>query len=226
MKTARKAILLVLCAIALVVSAVMGTLAYFTDSKAVTNTFTVGKVYIELDEFDIDNDENKADNTTVNNETRDKANEYHLLPGQSYKKDPTVHVEADSENAWLFVEVLNEIKLVEAETVAGGYTSIEDQIKNNGWTLLEGAGKGASKVYYQAHAKADTVKDYVVFSNFKIDGNKAVPNGKGDGTNTFNITDFGKAKVNVTAYAIQEAGFENNPTGAWTALQGQLAANS
>ena len=221
MKTARKAILLVLCAILLVVSAVMGTLAYLTDTEAVTNTFTVGKVYIELDEKDIDG--SKTDTTT---EGRDKANEYHLIPGQSYDKDPTVHVEADSENAWLFVEVLNEIKLVEAETVAGGYTSIEDQIKNNGWTLLEGAGEGASKVYYKAHAKANTVKDYVVFSNFKIDGNKAVPNGKGDGTNTFNITDFGKAKVNVTAYAIQEAGFENNPTGAWTALTNQLAANS
>jgi len=38
MKTARKAILLVLCAILLVVSAVTGTLAYLTDTEAVTNT--------------------------------------------------------------------------------------------------------------------------------------------------------------------------------------------
>ena len=54
MKTARKAILLVLCVILLVVASVMGTLAYLTDTEAVTNTFTVGKVGITLDETDVD----------------------------------------------------------------------------------------------------------------------------------------------------------------------------
>ena len=44
MKSNRKALLLTLCALLLVVTSVFGTLAYLTDSEAVKNTFTVGKI--------------------------------------------------------------------------------------------------------------------------------------------------------------------------------------
>ena len=51
MKTKRKALLLSLCAVLLVVASVMGTMAYLTSTSAtVTNTFTVGNVGITLDE--------------------------------------------------------------------------------------------------------------------------------------------------------------------------------
>lgn len=210
-----KMMLLLLCAAALVAAGIFGTLAYFTDSDAVTNTFTVGQVRISLDEAKVN-----ADGTKIENADRVQNNEYHLIPGSLYEKDPTVHVEANSEDAWLFVEVLNEIKIVEAEN-ADDYICIEEQITKNGWTKLESASHNPVNVYYQAHAKDTAIKDYVVFANFKIDGNKAVSDGKGDKTNTFNITDFGKAVVTVKAYAIQMAGFEGNVSGAWTALQSQ-----
>lgn len=211
-----KMVFLLLCTVALVAAGIFGTLAYFTDSDAVTNTFTVGQVRISLDEAKVN-----ADGTKIENAARVQNNEYHLIPGSLYEKDPTVHVEASSEDAWLFVEVLNEIKIVEAEA-ADGYTCIEDQIKANGWAKLESASHNPANVYYKAHAKDTATKDYVVFENFKIDGNKAVSGGQGNGTNTFNITDFGKAVVTVKAYAIQKAGFENDVDGAWTALQSQL----
>ena len=84
MKTARKALMLILCAALLVSATVMGTLAYLTSKDTVTNTFSVGKVAITLDELDVDN-------STEGENDRDKANAYHLLPGETYDKDPTVH---------------------------------------------------------------------------------------------------------------------------------------
>ena len=90
----KKALLMVLCAVALVVSTVFGTLAYLTDDDAVTNTFTVGKGDIKLDEADVDN-------STEGEDDRDQANKYHLLPGHEYDKDPTVTVLADSEESYV-----------------------------------------------------------------------------------------------------------------------------
>ena len=51
MKNLKKALVLLLCAILLVVGSVMGTLAYLTSQDQVTNTFTVGNVEIDLSIF-------------------------------------------------------------------------------------------------------------------------------------------------------------------------------
>ena len=53
MKTARKVLMIALCAVLLVSISVMGTMAYLTSQDTVTNTFTVGKVAINLDEADV-----------------------------------------------------------------------------------------------------------------------------------------------------------------------------
>ena len=95
MKIKRKALLLTLCAVLLVAATAFGTLAYLTDSEAVKNTFTVGSVGLSLDEADV-----KPDGTLDTND-RVKANEYHLLPGHTYIKDPTVTVDAKSEDAYV-----------------------------------------------------------------------------------------------------------------------------
>ena len=54
MKTAKKAMLLTVCALVLVAATVMGTLAYLTSTDEVKNTFTVGKVAITMDEAKVD----------------------------------------------------------------------------------------------------------------------------------------------------------------------------
>lgn len=73
-----------------------GTLAYFTDEDDATNTFTVGKVDIILDETDTD-----GSNTDPTTEGRDRANDYHLLPGEVHTKDPRVTVKANSEESYV-----------------------------------------------------------------------------------------------------------------------------
>lgn len=97
MKTKSKALLLTLCAVLLVAASVLGTMAYLTDSDKVENTFTVGKVDISLDETDVDD--------STPNKDRDQANSYKLMPGHSYVKDPTIHVDASSEDCFIRAKV-------------------------------------------------------------------------------------------------------------------------
>lgn len=101
MQKRSKALLLVMCAIVLVVGSVFGTIAYLTDAEAVTNTFSVGSVGLKLDEAKVD-EMGKPDGTTRwQPTTEDPAQEYHLLPGHSYTKDPTVTVDAGSEESYI-----------------------------------------------------------------------------------------------------------------------------
>lgn len=196
MKSGKKALLLALCAVLLVAATVMGTMAYLTATDTVTNTFTIGKVDIKLDEAKVDAD-GKA--LTGDAAARVKANEYHLMPGHSYTKDPTVHVTANSEDSYIFVKVENGISAFEAATSAeeGGYKTIADQIKANGWTALN----DVDGVYYKEYTKGTADVDLKVFENFKIADDA---NGK-DGWSDINAD---TTKVIVTAYAVQKDGFE------------------
>ena len=191
MRTKTKALVLALCAVLLVVTTVFVTMAFLTSEDSVQNTFTVGEVTISLDELDVDEDDLLTDNKEYTKDgittTRDKANEYKLIPGKTYKKDPTIHVGAKSEPCYLFVKVEN--GLVNAE--ADGNTTIAAQMTANGWTALD----GETNIYvYNQIVSKNT--DVVVFSSFTIDGETVVAN-------------FKDAKINVTAYAIQAEGFEN-----------------
>ena len=100
MKTKSKILLLTLCAVALVAASVLGTLAYLTSTDTVTNTFTVGKVQIKLDEA-----EANPDGSLVANADRVKANSYKLLPGHTYNKDPMVTVLKGSESSYVKMTV-------------------------------------------------------------------------------------------------------------------------
>ena len=100
MKTARKVLIIALCAVLLVSISVMGTMAYLTSKDSVTNTFTVGKVAIKLDEAKAN-----ADGTLVQGADRVDANSYKLLPGQTYNKDPMVTVLKDSEKSYIRMTV-------------------------------------------------------------------------------------------------------------------------
>lgn len=110
MKTTKKALLFTFCAVLLVVASVLGTMAYLTSSETVTNTFTVGKVNIKLDETEVKPDGSKKSGERV------QKNEYHLIPGHTYIKDPTVTVLEDSEKSYvrMIVNVKNIEQLKEA----------------------------------------------------------------------------------------------------------------
>ena len=72
----KKILALVLCVAMLAIAIVGGTLAYFTDEKAVENVFTVGNVSIEL--------------TEPNWDASGEAEAKDVYPGEPLAKDPTV----------------------------------------------------------------------------------------------------------------------------------------
>lgn len=203
----KKKILVACLCVALAVLTIAGTtLAYLTSQDEVTNTFTVGNVSIKLDEAAVDNLGNKImkdDNTPAD---RVKANGYKLIPGHTYTKDPTVHVDANSENSWIFVKVENGISVFEAATVAGGYTAIAGQITANGWTALG----GVENVYFKEYTTKTAQDDLAVFQNFQI-ADEANSN-----SNWINFN----GTVTVTAYAVQKDGF-NTAGEAWAATFGK-----
>jgi len=195
MKKGRKALLLAVCALLLVSASIMGTVAYLTDKDTVTNTFTVGAVDLSLDEADVD------EYGVIDGEERVQENEYKLIPGRTYVKDPTVRVNPNSESCWLFVKIENEIAAVEAAE-----NNIASQILANGWIGLD----GVDGVYYKSYDKnADPqVLNHLVFANFTVAGEKTAAD----------LDGLAGKKIDVTAYGIQLDGFEGNPAGAWEAV--------
>lgn len=189
MKSKKKVFVTVLCAAALVVASVLGTMAYLTLQDAVENTFTVGKVAITLDEAKVTD----AGDPVVGAD-RVKTNTYKLIPGHEYTKDPIVHVDADSENSWIFIKVENQLGDIEAEKL------IATQITDNGWTeLTDGSG-----IYYKEYVPGTTATDLNVFEKFKL-------------TDDADVSTYAGKTIKVFAYAIQKDGF-TTPEAAWTEL--------
>ncbi len=224
MKTRNKALLLSLCAVLLVATSVFGTMAYLTSEDSVTNTFTVGKVTFGDGDLEEGLDEAKVnlDGDTVNSEgekveiseaPRVDANTYKLVPGHTYTKDPTVHINNESEACYIFVKVENGISDIEVATEADEET-IEEQIVNYGWTELEGEG-----VYWKLWEspietegdKNPNTTDLTIFDSFTVSGD----------VEAMALETYADAEIVVTAYAIQADGFEDNASGAWAAVQGE-----
>lgn len=104
-----KKVLMMLLALVLVACvSIGGTLAFLTSADTVTNTFTIGKVAITLDEAKVD-----ANGEAIDPAERVQSNSYRLKAGKSYDKDPTVTVTAGSEDCYVrvFVTINNKEKL-------------------------------------------------------------------------------------------------------------------
>lgn len=138
----KKSILMAAIAVMLVaVLVVGGTLAYFTDTKSATNTFTMGNVKITLDETNV-NDPQGA---------RVTENTYNVYPGAVVTKDPVVH--NTGKNAAYIratVNVSNWMNLV-----AAYYPDFKETFPNDGYkaalNLLVGElGEGWSVVGVEA----------------------------------------------------------------------------
>ena len=223
----KKALLAALCAVLLVVGSVVGTMAYLTDTETVINTFTVGSVTFGdganekgLDEAlvneygdPINNDDEKTVVDLIN-APRVQGNDYKLVPGHTYVKDPTIHIKNDSENCYLYVKVENGISAIEAET-AGEYKCVADQLADNDWVALP----DVDNVYYQSWSPAndlaagDVTDDVVVFEEFAVAG--AVDNAT--------IEQNASETIVVTAYAVQADGFDSAAE-AWAATFGAPSA--
>lgn len=235
MRKAKRTLLAAACACALVVGAVAGTVAYLTATTGtVTNTFTVGNVGFDgaigdgIDEAKVDEYGQKLDKdgkvyTGAEGQTladRVTANSYKLVPGHEYVKDPTVHMAADSEDAYLFVKVDNGLEQttsdggttdIEAAAVAGGYQSIADQMTENGWVAVAGYdGVWCCCSENGTPAAVAGGANIPVFGEFKIADNA-------------DLSDYDGKTITVKAYAIQADGFSGKTAaqiwqaGGWTA---------
>ncbi len=139
----KKKIALLMAMVMLFAVTTAGTLAWLqAETDPVVNTFTVGNINITLDEADVD-DTDEDGNVTE----RDKANEYKMIPGQTYTKDPIVTVKADSEDCYLFV------KVIELNNTLPGTTDkvIEWTMLETGWTY-----DATNDVYHRNVALSDT----------------------------------------------------------------------
>ena len=131
MKMKMKMLVVLACAVVIVASSVMGTLAYLTDEAEAVNTFTIGKVAIKLDEAKVN-----PDGTPVAGADRVTANEYHLIPGGTY----TVQIGASSRDIRLeqVIEISGEEIAVPAWQFGSWYDAMNGQPSREEWEKLMG----------------------------------------------------------------------------------------
>lgn len=99
----KKKIIALCLVVALAVLAIGGaTLAYFTDTDAAKNAFTMGKVDIVLDEAPVDVSGKEIDGERVQHIDYTATN---MVPGYEFDKDPTIHVQKGSEDSYIFLDV-------------------------------------------------------------------------------------------------------------------------
>lgn len=222
MKNIKKILVFVMAMLLVMAISVGGTLAWLNaKTVTLTNTFVTGsKLAIKLDEAkvfekaDQDKDNKILDDwlgtANFSNPSRtEEGNEYKLVPGKKYDKDPKVTIEADSEDCFVFVQVVNTLATAGIEAPNTAETpNIEAQMLANDWVKVP----GETNVWYYnggdvvagnlGRVSAGTVLD--VFENFYIATNADVSTGK-----TY-------APVTIQAYAVQ-AETITTPLAAWEA---------
>ena len=177
-----KAVVLVLALSLLVGGAIGGTLAWLTDkTDEIKNVFTIGNINIELTETE---------------------QEYKMVPGTTIAKDPTVTVEADSENCYLFV------KLEKSDT----FDDFLTYDMADGWTELD----GEAGVYYREVESSDNALEFSVLAGDKVSVKANVTKAMMDG-----LTEETYPTLTVTAYACQSEGMAD-AAAAWNAIQADL----
>ena len=216
MKTTKKALLLTLCAVLLVVSTVFVTMAYLTSTTdVVKNTFTFGKVAISLDEAKVD-----LYGVPEEGAARVTKNDYKLIPGHTYTKDPTVTVKADSEESYIRMIVtisdLADVKAVFGEDFLPQYfvEGWDDAKWITTGEIVEDAEKNTATYEFRYFETVSTVdgEDKALeplFTEIVIPGE----------VSNENLAKLGELEINVIANAIQADGFAG-PDAAWAAFEG------
>lgn len=203
MKTKTKAFVLALCAVLLVVNTVFVTMAFLTSQDSVKNTFTVGNVTITLDETDVDL-YGKQDG-----DTRVKANEYKLIPGHEYIKDPTVTVAKGSEESYVRMLVTithySDVLTVFGEDFLPQYFVADWD--NTVWVSTNEVkvSEDENSATYEFRYK-DTVNALEAEQKLPALFTKIIMPDNVDGTN---IAKLNEMEINIVAHAIQADGFDN-----------------
>lgn len=185
----KKSLITMVAAVCLTGVVMVGaTLAYLTSTTDVAqNTFTVGKVNIDLDEKTGETDEDFTKET----DWKDEVDGKNMYPGQEVPKRPVVTVKADSADCWVYVQVSGADELVAQNFTIAGWS--DKWVKADASETLNGIYKYKEKV-----SKQDTDKLLPpVFTSVKYN---TEAEGKIDGT---------VGTVKVVAAAIQADGIDN-----------------
>ena len=190
-RNTKKALTILLSLVLVLGCAIGGTLAWLqATTDPVTNTFTVGDISLTLVESPYD-----AENNTYGTPAANVENNYPLIPGNSYKKDPVVTVTAKSEACYLFVKV---------EQINNPATYLNYDLNLDAWTKLA----GVDGVYYLEVAKSDDDQSWHLLTGDTIAVNENIvkPGTNTAGTNYVAMPTAGnEPKLIFTAYAVQQA---------------------
>jgi len=223
MKNMKKILLTVVAAMLLVVMSVGGTLAYLqSQTEDVKNTFTVGKIDITLDEAKVNEEGEPVD---VNGKTEAEIgegwtpatrvieNEYKLMPGHEYTKDPVVHVAADSEESYVRIFVtINKIEALNA--IFNGDFMPEDFVggtwDSSVWPCVAITSNGDTNTYeFRYHTTVGT-EDGDAFDMPALFQKIVMP----EGVTNAQIDTLAGLNIDIYAQAIQKDGF-NSADDAW-----------
>lgn len=174
----KKTLITILCTV-LACSCVMGvTLAFLMDkTETITNTFTVGKVDIDLKETTGDN--------------------YKMIPGATIAKNPKVTVKAGSEACWLFVKI--------TETGNGDADNKYITYTNYGWTALAGETGVYYREVEELTAEGAQDRIFDVFTNNEVTVGTNVTQATGEVTIAVTAYAVQKTKVGTTDFTVAEA---------------------
>lgn len=211
-----KAVVVLMALVLLIGCGVGGTLAWLMDTTdAVTNTFTVGDINIDLNEHKFNKDGTPTATTTKENST-----DYKILPGTSQAKDPFVTVKKDSEACWVFVKIVEKDNYLFTADGEGNKTYREEKYiqwsidTNQNWELVSrdpAEPTGAQKVTYIYGKKQDAVS---ADTYINILNEKTVKYASSLTKDNLNALDETKPVLEFTAYAIQSEGLKKNETDA------------
>jgi predicted ribosomally synthesized peptide with SipW-like signal peptide len=223
-KLSNRTHLIALLAIVLVaVVAIGGTLAYMTDSETKTNIFSVGDLDITLTELNFDPDDALA-----------------IVPGDTFEKDPTITLEADSNDAYVrFVvsldteETAKDIEERDFEKIVYQYTAVSALVYGQNDDLVGARVRMNTGAYLTEAqlAEATITTTYypvgLVYENHEIlQAGESVTLFEGvlvpTWWNQTQLQLLGDFKIIVTAEAVQADNFVD-ATAAFTALDGEIA---
>lgn len=166
----KKSLITMVAAVCLTGVVMVGaTLAYLTSTTEVAqNTFTVGKVNIDLDE--------KTGGLTPDFESQpdwnDEVDGKNMYPGQEVPKRPVVTVKADSADCWVYVQVSGADELVAQNFTIDGWS--DKWVKADASKTLNGIYKYNEKVLKQSINQllppVFTSVQYKIAAEGKIDG--------------------------------------------------------
>lgn len=215
----KKTIFMTLFTIFILMISINVTIAYLTDDEKETNVYTIGKVSISLDETAVD-----ELGVPIENAKRVFNNQYHLMPGYTYIKDPIVTVNAGSSDSYVRILVtINSIKELN-EIFDGNFSpkKLVNEWDDEKWLYIDTLdNKDNSNTYEFRYYKVVNGLDgenkvsrklEPLFKSFSVPGDLTKEQ----------LETLKDLKITIIGQAIQNAGFEDNADDAWKAFDVQF----